>query len=360
MESTNPGGSDEAPVKRAEKSSAGINKERPIGRDCHKCLTYLTRALDRVGERPQSLLRALGVISHGDTNGRKLYEPTEDGRGVLISLDNGKDTASKGLIRHDGSHTKKNQLQRTDVSVNRGSGDSIPSLPPDDTEDQHSALRRRFTEAATLLVDGIRHSAEDILSHGTDMPNGGVLTTSPAVKSTQPDQDQFQTPSRNVTTIAVECQTCGSDTRAEAGARAFVRGPEPLSIVLCSNRLSSQREVDEVLVHELIHIYDVHSRKMDLRDCKQLAHSEVRAAREAECSNSFAQFTANICVKDKATVATRNMFPDEGKKCVCDVFTEAMNDMAPFNVKSGYAKGNNNSPSPRQNTPLSTPRQSER
>ena len=48
---------------------------------------------------------------------------------------------------------------------------------------------------------------------------------------------------------------CGSDTRAEGGARAFVRGPEPLSIVLCSNRLSSQREVDEVLVHELVHIY---------------------------------------------------------------------------------------------------------
>lgn len=69
---------------------------------------------------------------------------------------------------------------------------------------------------------------------------------------------------------------------------------------------------------------------MDLRDCRQLARSEVRAAREAECRNSFAQFTANICVKEKATIATRNMFPEEGRKCVCDVFEEAMNDMAPF------------------------------
>ena len=91
--------------------------------------------------------------------------------------------------------------------------------------------------------------------------------------------------SNNVTTIAIECIQCGSDTRAEGGARAFVRGPDPLSIVLCSNRLSSQREVEEVLVHELVHIYDVHSKKMDLRDCRQLAYSEVRAAREAECRN---------------------------------------------------------------------------
>jgi hypothetical protein len=34
-----------------------------------------------------------------------------------------------------------------------------------------------------------------------------------------------------------------------------------------------------------VHIYDVHVRQMDLRDCKQLAYSEVRAAREAECGN---------------------------------------------------------------------------
>ena len=74
---------------------------------------------------------------------------------------------------------------------------------------------------------------------------------------------------------------------------------------------------------------------MDLRDCKSLAYSEVRAAREAECSNSLTSFTGNICAKDKATVATRNMFPEEGRKCVCDVFDRAIKDYAPFGDTEG-------------------------
>ncbi len=75
---------------------------------------------------------------------------------------------------------------------------------------------------------------------------------------------------------------------------------------------------------------DVHSRQMDLRECEQLAYSEIRAAREAECSNSLTSFTSNICVKEKASVATKNMFPEEGRKCVCDVFDRAIHDLAPF------------------------------
>mmetsp|Transcript_6851 Transcript_6851/g.12223 ORF Transcript_6851/g.12223 Transcript_6851/m.12223 type:complete len:356 (+) Transcript_6851:64-1131(+) len=347
--------------KAKDKPSFAINEEPPIDRDCQKCLTYLTRALDRVGERPQSLLRALGVISHSDNNVNKLYEPTEDGRGVMITLkNNNKEVAAHELVSHgDGSQLQRREVMLgTEVSIDQGNRDKIPSPAPND--EQHSILVRRFTKAATLLADGIRHSAEDV------MPSGGVLTTSPAAESTQSSQDQVQMPNKDVT-IEISCQTCGSDTRAEAGARAFVRGPVPLSIVLCSNRLSSQREIDEVLVHELIHIYDVHSRKMDLRDCRQLAHSEVRAAREAECSNSFAQFTANICVKDKATVATRNMFPEEGKKCVCDVFNEAMNDLAPFeedgrnnaSAKAGCIKGNDTS-SPVQSPTFASTRWSDR
>ena len=69
---------------------------------------------------------------------------------------------------------------------------------------------------------------------------------------------------------------------------------------------------------------------MDLRDCKQLAYSEVRAAREAECSNKMTSFTANFCAKDTATRATRNMFPERGRQCVCDVFDMAMKDLTPF------------------------------
>mmetsp|Transcript_30046 Transcript_30046/g.36660 ORF Transcript_30046/g.36660 Transcript_30046/m.36660 type:complete len:251 (+) Transcript_30046:95-847(+) len=136
--------------------------------------------------------------------------------------------------------------------------------------------------------------------------------------------------SHAVNNIKIQCKQCSSEG-VEGGARAFVRGPDPVSIVLCANRLGSKDEVEEVLVHELVHVYDVRVRNMDLRDCKQLAYSEVRAAREAECHSS-SRFTKSICTKQRATVATRNMFPDEGKDCVCDVFQSAMKDVSPFRL----------------------------
>lgn len=51
-------------------------------------------------------------------------------------------------------------------------------------------------------------------------------------------------------------------------------------------------------------------------------------------------------------MATRNMFPDEGRSCVCDVFDEAIEDMAPFVkddgrfdsfLKGGFGRGSSSS-----------------
>jgi hypothetical protein len=64
--------------------------------------------------------------------------------------------------------------------------------------------------------------------------------------------------------MEISCTTC-SDEGPEGAARAYVKGPNPLCIVLCANRLSSKEEVEEVLVHELMHVYDVRVREMDLR-----------------------------------------------------------------------------------------------
>jgi hypothetical protein len=42
----------------------------------------------------------------------------------------------------------------------------------------------------------------------------------------------------------------------EGNARAFFSAPPP-TVVFCANRLHSAREVEETMVHELIHAYDV-------------------------------------------------------------------------------------------------------
>jgi hypothetical protein len=51
------------------------------------------------------------------------------------------------------------------------------------------------------------------------------------------------------------------------------------------------------------------------------------------------QFTANICAKDTATRATRNMFPEHGRQCVSDVFDVAVKDLSPFVVGEDAKNG---------------------
>jgi len=191
------------------------------------------------------------VISHYDVNnknsthGSKLYETTNGGRGVLISLENKEETPH--TITDKSETTPSIPIDNT-TTIQEKSNNTYEKKKGNDTyEKKNITLAKRFTKVA-----------EYMLTNEGKESSGSVLTTSPAVDHHHQvviDDDIQASKKSNITTIAIECMKCGSDTRAEGGARAFVRGPEPLSIVLCSNRLSSQREVDEVLVHELVHIY---------------------------------------------------------------------------------------------------------
>mmetsp|Transcript_6884 Transcript_6884/g.10460 ORF Transcript_6884/g.10460 Transcript_6884/m.10460 type:complete len:316 (-) Transcript_6884:56-1003(-) len=144
--------------------------------------------------------------------------------------------------------------------------------------------------------------------------------------------------------LKIECRPC-ADIGPERGARAFVMGPTPLSIVLCSNRLSldSTDEMEQVLVHELLHVFDVRVNRLDLQQCENLAYSEVRAAREAECHHTFNTATTTAawslllpgrqyyCIPHKAHRAVANLFPShEAKACLNTVFAAAMKDMEPL------------------------------
>jgi hypothetical protein len=129
-------------------------------------------------------------------------------------------------------------------------------------------------------------------------------------------------------TLSITCRRCG-DTGPEGSARAFVFGPTPLQIVLCTNRLSlmNSEAIETALIHELIHIYDFRTRRMNLQDCHQLAYTEVRAAREGECR---AAWWPASCVKERALTSTNIMFGEAGRACIRAVFETAMHDNAPF------------------------------
>jgi len=194
------------------------------------------------------------VISHdvnvnnkNKAHGSKLYETTNGGRGVLISLENKE--KNPRAITEKYETPPSISIDNATIQKEKSNNTYEKKKGNDMYEKKNITLAKRFTKVAEFMLTNEGKESSS---------SGGVLTTSPAVDHHQQvviDDDIQASKKSNISTIAIECMKCGSDTRAEGGARAFVRGPEPLSIVLCSNRLSSQREVDEVLVHELVHIY---------------------------------------------------------------------------------------------------------
>lgn len=203
-------------------------------------------------------------------------------------------------------------------------------------EEQENGVQMRIPRATTTPSrqwTQLKPSASLELSSPT--------TTTMATSAATPREEQIDDDDDdddNFESLKIECRPC-LNTGPESGARAFIMGPSPLSIVLCSNRLSchDQTEMEQVLVHELVHVYDVRVNQLDLRACENLAYSEVRAAREAECKDAW--LAGRYCIPNRAFRATSNLFSEEQTKaCLAKVFDTAMQDTAPFSCAASTAK----------------------
>lgn len=125
--------------------------------------------------------------------------------------------------------------------------------------------------------------------------------------------------------VPVRCKVC-SDEGTEANSRAYISS-NPLQITLCSNRLRG-KDYGEVLAHEATHAFDFINKKCDFSTCEGLAYSEVRAARNAECLDSWS-WRRRSCIERSATAATANLFPRQAKECVAQVLEAALADNSP-------------------------------
>lgn len=279
---------------------------------CVRCANYLTEALTSatttVDGPVRSLLDAMGASAslvrnnyNGDGSGSNAAAGAVEAVITVPRVTKGKAVAVEADRKQTIEHIDPSETQKGTILGN---------------------IRRRLTGAGNAMAP--EHAAPI-------MGGGGMAVATSAVRDgAQPNIDRDDSNNDGSISVSISCQQCSS-TGPEGGARAFVRGPHPLSVVLCSNRLQSSAEVQEVLVHELIHVYDMHVRGLDFHDCHQLAYSEVRAARDAECRGSLNRFTMSYCVKERAGHATNNMFPhQEGRNCVGRVLDSALADRSPF------------------------------
>jgi Peptidase M76 family len=131
----------------------------------------------------------------------------------------------------------------------------------------------------------------------------------------------------------ISCQDC-SKTAPDMNntTRAAIRDKFPLEIVVCCDRLEESK-LEEVLIHELVHAYDYSYNRCNFSTCAGLAYSEIRAAREAECSKGFYpfEFMRQMCVRDVAIRSTSNLFPEaDATTCVDAAMPMAIKDLEPF------------------------------
>ena len=250
---------------------------------CNQCAEMLKKVLTQNASRPRAVLEAMGSSC--------AFAPTTNG--VVVSFQNQTES-------------------RTAVTTAIDNSNTVNESPPKET------TKGCATPSKATITDRI-----------------------PPISSPQPLAASVAQQAE----LKIECRPC-STQGPEGGARAFVMGPSPLSIVLCSNRLGrggssdDAAEMEEVLLHELVHVYDVKQLKLDLRDCVSLAYSEIRAAKFAECHDSYS-WTQPLCVRLKATQATHNLFPKQAESCVSQAYAKAMNDVRPFSdeKKAGSSHG---------------------
>ncbi|KAJ0402348.1 hypothetical protein ATCC90586_006544 [Pythium insidiosum] len=154
-----------------------------------------------------------------------------------------------------------------------------------------------------------------------------------------PDPAGAALPAAAIDFVCIDCRDDGPEGRA----RAFFSAPPP-TVVFCANRLHSPKEVEETMVHELIHAYDFTVRKMDITKADVLA--EIRSARESECyrkAKLLAHAMPDVeffqksltwlhrrCVREHAVRSTSSMFPAEARDQVDKMFEQCYADHSPF------------------------------
>jgi len=95
-------------------------------------------------------------------------------------------------------------------------------------------------------------------------------------------------------------------------------------ITILHDRVHTRADIEQLLVHELVHAVDHHVTKLDLSTCGGLACSEIRAAKLAECYASWnLGGVKKRCTRNFAKTSTRMVFgPIHGPVCVDAVFDE--------------------------------------
>ena len=140
----------------------------------------------------------------------------------------------------------------------------------------------------------------------------------------------------------IKCSPCSNEnTFRMSGGFTIDASTQSPTIIVCENEKLSRQTVEDTLLHELIHAYDVCRAKIDFSQCFQHACTEVRAsALSGECNFSREVRRGNFqiqrgyqkCVQRRATksVGANPYCRNIAKEAVESVFEKCFSDTLPF------------------------------
>ena len=140
----------------------------------------------------------------------------------------------------------------------------------------------------------------------------------------------------------IKCSPCSNENNFRMSG-GFTIDPSTQSpqIIICENEKLSRQTLEDTLLHELIHAYDVCRAKIDFTQCLQHACTEVRAsALSGECNFSREIRRGNFqiqkgyqnCVERRAikSVTANPYCRNIAREAVESVFARCFSDTLPF------------------------------
>ncbi|KAL0096903.1 peptidase M76 [Phycomyces blakesleeanus] len=103
-------------------------------------------------------------------------------------------------------------------------------------------------------------------------------------------------------------------------------------VVLCCENIHTRADVEETLIHELVHAFDRARKGKFSSMCHLMACGEVRASALGQCADVTPESRKKECILRDAIRSTREHCGDEAERIVRQVYNKCVKDVAPFVV----------------------------
>ncbi|KAI8097012.1 peptidase M76 [Halteromyces radiatus] len=151
-----------------------------------------------------------------------------------------------------------------------------------------------------------------------------ILDSSPKVTTLL---QAIQTLNRGTLRRGITCRPCsGTNQQDKMG---YYDGTYK-RVVLCCDNIRSAEELEETLIHELVHAFDASRKGTFTSICHLIACGEVRASALGQCYQVKPEYRRQQCILRDAIQSTQLHCGDQAAKIVEQVYEKCMKDTSPL------------------------------